>query len=241
MAALASASSDQSLPNRATSRLTVQPKDLVVPNLDLSFGPTHLLSRASLKFLSSKTYCLHGRNGTGKTTLLRAISERTIPGLPPFMTSVLVRQEILPSELTVREFMLSFDERMEILDERLEAADAADEEAVAGLCDAISNLELEQEDPAGMRGALGLFAAGGLEGKVLSELSGGERKRVALAVAALVRPDVLMLDEPNNHLDQAGIGMLREFLGVSKGRERARGTGAASEASTTNEGCLFGG
>lgn len=217
MAALASASSDQSLPNRATSRLTVQPKDLVVPNLDLSFGPTHLLSRASLKFLSSKTYCLHGRNGTGKTTLLRAISERTIPGLPPFMTSVLVRQEILPSELTVREFMLSFDERMEILDERLEAADAADEEAVAGLCDAISNLELEQEDPAGMRGALGLFAAGGLEGKVLSELSGGERKRVALAVAALVRPDVLMLDEPNNHLDQAGIGMLREFLGGEQG------------------------
>ncbi|MBP6382860.1 MAG: ATP-binding cassette domain-containing protein [Pseudomonadales bacterium] len=152
-----------------------------------------LLDRASLTVTQGERIGLIGRNGTGKSSLLRVITgvvalDDGVLRLPDGIRVVLVEQEPeLPPAATLRESLVLRGDFEAIHDDkerwRLEAR--LDEYA--------HRLQLNEDAD-------------------MARLSGGERKRAALALALALEPDLLLLDEPTNHLDIEGITLLEELL-----------------------------
>jgi len=173
-------------------------------------------------------YGLIGRNGCGKTTLLRRIARRQLPGLPNLRYGY-VAQELVGSEDSVLEVACSGDAEYQALlkaratlEQSLTAGDADDSE-MAELTEDFATVMQRLDEveeffgKEGLRGhardvLLGLqFTPEMLEMPTRS-LSGGWRMRLALAQALLSRADCLLLDEPTNHLDFAGVLWLQHFL-----------------------------
>ena len=179
----------------------------------------------NLVIKSGCRYFLAGRNGVGKSTLLKAIANRDngLEDFPESVTTYLFDQELrCMSDVRENEAVAEYVMRRSM--SRLEAlrAQAADlersgsmrseddamgaEEACERLCEIYDLLDdLEGEAAAReeeVRALLkGLGFRGGRENAAISSLSGGWRARVGLACALLQRPQLLLLDEPTNHLD----------------------------------------
>jgi ATP-binding cassette subfamily F protein uup len=166
---------------------------LSIDNAELAYGLHPLLDRASLTVTQGERIGLIGRNGTGKSSLLRVITgvvalDDGVLRLPDGIRVVLVEQEPeLPPAATLRESLVLRGDFEAIHDDkerwRLEAR--LDEYA--------HRLQLNEDAD-------------------MARLSGGERKRAALALALALEPDLLLLDEPTNHLDIEGITLLEELL-----------------------------
>ena len=166
---------------------------LTLAAAQLAYGDLPLLDRASLTVLEGDRIGLIGRNGTGKSSLLRVIA-----GLAALddgelkvrdgLSVALVEQEPeLPGAPTLRESLAQRGGIGEIHDERERWR------AEARLVESLHRF--------------------GLDGAIAPDvLSGGERKRGALALALALQPELLLLDEPTNHLDIEGIGRLEELL-----------------------------
>ena len=159
-----------------------------------SFGTTTVLDGVSLGVGAGERIGVVGRNGGGKSTLLRlVVGDETPDAGRVTRTGGLQLARVdqrgdLPAGTSVREYVVG---------------DAAEHEWAgdAAVRNVLSGLGLE---------AVGLDAD-------VARLSGGERRRVALA-AALVRPaDLVVLDEPTNHLDVEGIGWLAAHLREHRG------------------------
>jgi ATP-binding cassette subfamily F protein uup len=162
-------------------------------NMQLAFGDLPLLDGASLSVQRGDKLGLIGRNGSGKSSLLKLIagSIHADDGLiqrEDGLYCVAVEQE---PHLTERESLyLSLLARADL--------SASPEEPAAW------------QTLADIRAWLDRF---GLEpDRPLQGLSGGERKRAALALAFALKPDLLLLDEPTNHLDLAAIRLLEESM-----------------------------
>ncbi|WP_067653143.1 ABC-F family ATP-binding cassette domain-containing protein [Nocardia harenae] len=166
-----------------------------------SFGITPLLDGVSLGVHAGERIGVVGLNGGGKTTLLEVLT-----GLEPpdagrvsrvggLRMAVVTQRGVLPAGATVGSVVL---------------AGLADE---AGFAHAGELAEHEYAANPRIRGVLdGIGIAGlGLETPV-DALSGGERRRVALAAALVRELDLLVLDEPTNHLDVEGVQWLAEHL-----------------------------
>ncbi|WP_067892717.1 ABC-F family ATP-binding cassette domain-containing protein [Nocardia vaccinii] len=165
-----------------------------------SFGITPLLDQVSLGVQEGERIGVVGLNGGGKTTLLEVMTgiEQPDSGRVSRMNglrmAVVTQRGVLPEDATVGEVVLAGL-----------ADDAADGEPVVA--------EHEWAADPRIRNVIeGIGIAGlGMDASV-TNLSGGERRRVALA-AALVRDlDLLVLDEPTNHLDVEGVQWLAEHL-----------------------------
>jgi ATP-binding cassette subfamily F protein uup len=161
---------------------------------ELAFGAHPLLDRADLAVESGERLGLIGRNGTGKSSLLEVIAGRIALDSgelqrPPGLRIVAVRQEPeLPSAATLRESLARWCEADAITDDRERwALDARIVEQLHRF-----GLDDGAVSPAG--------------------LSGGERKRAALAAAFALEPQLLLLDEPTNHLDIEAIERLERRL-----------------------------
>ncbi|HEX2074976.1 MAG TPA: ABC-F family ATP-binding cassette domain-containing protein [Geodermatophilus sp.] len=155
-------------------------------------GTTVLLEEVSLGIAAGERIGVVGRNGSGKSTLLGVLTGREEPDSGrvtrrgDLAVGVLDQSGTLPPGATVRDVVLP---ESLFAAEHEWAADAAVRSVLAGL-------ELDR---------LGLDAP-------VAPMSGGERRRVALA-AQLVRPlDLLVLDEPTNHLDVEGVAWLAEYV-----------------------------
>ena len=180
---------------RGLKRQTLQPKDINLSNISLDYDSRNLLERGELKFINgNRCYGLLGRNGSGKTTLLRAMNGKVIPGFPRALSSVLIPQEVLPDERDVSSFIRSFDGRIEKYEKLLEEEENPEE--IERLCQLMADLDDTTDGEHGIDFALRTFSVEHLIDEPMEALSGGERKRVALAGAVLAKPDVLMLDEP---------------------------------------------
>jgi ABC transport system ATP-binding/permease protein len=166
---------------------------LTLRNAELAYGLHPLLDRASFVIEERERVGLIGRNGTGKSSLLKVIT-----GLAPLddgelatqdgLKVVLVEQEpVLPQAETVRDSLVARGGIDQIHDER-----------ERWRVDARLSEFLQR---------LGVVAD-----RVPETTSGGERKRAALALALALQPDLLLLDEPTNHLDIDGITSLEELL-----------------------------
>jgi len=192
-------------------------------NLDavsLEFGERVLLREASMQIEAGERVCLIGRNGAGKTSLLRLIAGEIEPdsGRIQYAAGLGISQlrQELPTELerTVSDIVTDglASLRDLIADYRRRAGDKPNDRELRELASVQQQIEarggwnIEQQVQT-MLTTLDLPAE-----RTLGELSGGWRRRVALARALVSQPDLLLLDEPTNHLDLDTIAWLENHV-----------------------------
>lgn len=206
----------------SSSVLETEPFELPNPG-----GGENLLDDVCLRMVPGHRYGLIGRNGKGKSTLLRWFASRRIKGLPKLLSVHYVAQEIplalMNEGLQPCDMVLRADvERQTLLadlaklEERSRGADADDAGAAAmEMAGVHEKLLLIDADGAEGRARAMLVSLGfsdALLNRKMKDLSGGWRVRVALASALFAKPDVLLLDEPTNHLAIDGVLWLQRTL-----------------------------
>jgi len=194
----------------------------------LAFGHVALLDHADFSLETGERVGLIGRNGTGKSSLLKIISGRSKldDGLLVMQQNVKIayveQEPVFDPEMTVFDAVaLGMGDQQAMLAEYESLTGQFGQGNDEALMDRMHDLQakLDATDAWNLGnkvettlGRLGLAGAA-----TMGTLSGGMQKRVALAVALVSGPDVLLLDEPTNHLDFTSIqwleGLLREFRG----------------------------
>lgn len=191
--------------------------DMEIEGVTLYAGSQELISSATLKLSHGTKYGLIGRNGVGKSTMLRAINARTIP-IPNFIFVIHVEQEIDGDDTTALNAVLKVDKEREWLlakEKELLEKPVDEPEGPISLNEVYERLEELDSDSAESRAASVLHGLGfddEMQNKKTREFSGGWRMRIALAQALFLEPDLLLLDEPTNHLDVNALTWLEEFL-----------------------------
>lgn len=201
---------------------------LKLSNACLAYGHVPLLDHADFLLDPGERVALIGRNGTGKSSLLAALAAGSgrgrlddgeawvqpgirvgyVPQEPPFDVQATVFQTVISGMGKASELLAEYHAVSHQM-----AEGEGDHEA---LLDRMSTLQHEMEST----GAWSYEAAAervidrfGLDPDAsVGTLSGGQKKRLALAQALAVAPDVLLLDEPTNHLDIAAIEWLEKML-----------------------------
>ncbi len=188
---------------------------LVLEKVTLRLGGRLLLENASMRLAAGQRMALVGRNGTGKTSLLRLIAGELAPDAGEIRLRRGVRvgrvaQEAPGGEITPLEAVLASDRERSRLLARAAAAREAME--IAEVHERLADIGAEAAPARAARILRGLgFAEEELE-RPLREFSGGWRMRVALAALLFLEPDLLLLDEPTNHLDLEAAAWLEEHL-----------------------------
>lgn len=206
-------------PSRTGASMDVEAGDIVI-----FAGKQELFYNAVLRLTHGQKYGLVGRNGVGKSTLLRAIADRDgrVP-IPDHMSLWHVEQEIKGDDTSVLQSVLEADrERTWLLEKEEQLCNVEDdgsgeEPKIDGvtLMEVYERLEELGNEDAEARAAVvlaGLGFSAADQQRPTREFSGGWRMRVALAQALFVQPDLLLLDEPTNHLDVPAVTWLEEFL-----------------------------
>jgi len=196
-------------------------------NAQLAFGHVALLDRADFSIEAGERVGLIGRNGAGKSSLLKIVAGLSRPddGLitrQQDLTTVYVPQEpVFEPEHTVFDVVASGLTAVSALVAEYEAvvhelADAPEGERHDELLGHLNTLQSSLDTIDGWNWATRVATTLDqitLDGNALmGSLSGGMQKRVSLARALVVQPDVLLLDEPTNHLDFEAIRWLETFL-----------------------------
>jgi ABC transport system ATP-binding/permease protein len=192
---------------------------LTLSNAHLAFGHVPLLDGADFSLEAGERVGLIGRNGTGKSSLLKILAGMDRPDDGVLQVQSGVRVVYVPQEPDFDHTKTVFDTVAEGVAEarelraRFEAhAPGEDLDALQTRLEALNGWTWERRVDETLQ-RLRLEPAG-----VISQLSGGTKKRVALARALVEQPDVLLLDEPTNHLDLDAIewlaGLLKAFRGA---------------------------
>jgi len=197
---------------------------LTLDGVSLAFGMHPLLDNASLNIESGERVCLLGRNGEGKSTLLKIVADEVTPdgGVVRLEEGAVlsVLPQNLPAEDTRTAYEVvagAFPETGALLAEFHTLSQAADETSLERMMkvqerlEALDGWRLDQKVGA-------ILAQYGVDpDQRLNTLSGGWQRRVLLARALVAEPDILLLDEPTNHLDVPAIAWLEEALGQFRG------------------------
>ncbi|XP_011497559.1 PREDICTED: ATP-binding cassette sub-family F member 3 [Ceratosolen solmsi marchali] len=201
---------------------TNRTNDIRIENFDVAYGDRVLLQGADLTLAFGRRYGLVGRNGLGKTTLLRMISGKQLQ-IPSHVRVLHVEQEVAGDDTSALESVLQSDqERSELLSREAElqaaieresgkANDALDEE-LAKVFEAMQMAEVEKAPAKASTILSGLGFSVERQSWPTKAFSGGWRMRLALARALFSRPDLLLLDEPTNMLDIKAILWLERYL-----------------------------
>ncbi|WP_130804144.1 ATP-binding cassette domain-containing protein [Acinetobacter ihumii] len=194
---------------------------ITLRDVQLAFGGPALLDGANFVLERGERVCLIGRNGEGKSTLLKLIEGSLLPdrgevSIQNGLTVSMLAQDVPMDSGKVADIVADgAGEAATVLKDYHEASDACvlgDMEA----CDRMGHLQhkLDQLDGWALENKVNtILGKMGLDPNAdLADLSGGRKRRVLLARALLTQPDILLLDEPTNHLDVESIEWLEKFL-----------------------------
>jgi ATP-binding cassette, subfamily F, member 3 len=206
---------------------------LRVDRLALMYGATEVLSDLTFQVEPRQRLGIVGANGSGKSSLLKAISGDVVPTAGSLTLAPRARTAYLAQELEAgphesvyadalhsRPDIIGLRQRLEGLEAAMARASGPEQ---AALVDDYGNVQHEYERLDGYaydnRVAEVLHGVGLTESDQAlppSALSGGQRRRLALARLLLQDADLLLLDEPTNHLDLEAIEWLEDFLRLSR-------------------------
>ncbi|MFW6292835.1 MAG: ribosomal protection-like ABC-F family protein [Spirochaetota bacterium] len=195
-----------------------------INNLSHDYAGTVVLTGITATILPGQHIGIVGANGCGKTTLVRILSGELEPtsgsvtsdpgtriGYVPQSMELAgartVGEYLLADVLSLREELRRLEHAMGEPTDRLEQI-LRDYETVRESYDTVHG-DTAEERAERLLGELGLTA--GLD-QALATLSGGEQNVLALGRAVILQPDLIILDEPGNHLDFAGLAWLEEYL-----------------------------
>jgi ATP-binding cassette subfamily F protein uup len=193
-------------------------------NLTVSFGGPLLLDDVGITIDKKERICLLGRNGEGKSTLLRILSGQVKPDkgevekIPDFRVAKLDQEIPVGVEGTVFDLVAKgLGSEANLLREYNVAlqklGESPEDEKLGEEVDRLQS-ELDRTDGWTLdhRIASVIDQVGLVADETFDTLSGGNKSRAMLAQALVSEPHLLILDEPTNHLDFAGIRWLEEFL-----------------------------
>ena len=188
---------------------------LQIENLTYRIGPRVLFDGASAAVPAGHRVGLVGRNGTGKTTLLKLImreleADGGSVSVPPRWRIGVTRQEAPEGDGTLVDAVLAADTELRAL--TAEAETATDPDRIARIHERLAEKDAHSAASRAARILAGLGFDEAAQQRSLSEFSGGWRMRVMLASLLFTRPDLLLLDEPTNHLDLEAALWLEEYL-----------------------------
>uniref|UniRef100_A0A6M2DKN6 ATP-binding cassette sub-family F member 3 n=1 Tax=Xenopsylla cheopis TaxID=163159 RepID=A0A6M2DKN6_XENCH len=198
-------------------------QDIRIENFDVAYGDRVLLQAADLVLAFGRRYGFVGRNGLGKTTLLRMISGKQLH-IPSHVSVLHVEQEVVGDDTPALESVLQCDlVRESLLQKEKELTKAVNNKTndkVEGdlsseLSEVYAQLQMIEADKAPARASVilnGLGFSPEMQSRATKTFSGGWRMRLALARALFSRPDLLLLDEPTNMLDIKAIIWLENYL-----------------------------
>ncbi|KAG5889243.1 hypothetical protein JTB14_006379 [Gonioctena quinquepunctata] len=195
-------------------------QDIRIENFDVAYGDRVLLQGADLVLAFGRRYGLVGRNGLGKSTLLRMISGGQLR-IPSHISILHVEQEVVGDDTLALDSVLECDTvREELLKTEKEISSAinsgsADPDLNTQLTEVYTQLQNIEADKAPAKASIilnGLGFTSEMQQKPTKTFSGGWRMRLALARALFSRPDLLLLDEPTNMLDIKAIIWLENYL-----------------------------
>lgn len=228
---------------------------ITLKDISVSFGGDPVLDGIAFQLEPGQRVCLLGRNGEGKTTLMKVISGELSPDKGAIQRQSDLKVARLPQDVpdsfsgtvfdVVAEGLGIMGEAITDYHHALVGADRGSSEALRELGEAQHRLE-----------ALGAWDLNNQVDTVLTRmgldsesrvdtLSGGMKRRVLLARALVGKPDILLLDEPTNHLDIDSINWLEGFLARFKGtlffvtHDRAFMRGLATRILELDRGAIF--
>ena len=188
---------------------------LTITDLSVRLAGRLLIDHASVQIVPGARVGLVGRNGTGKSTLFRAIrgelaSESGTIGVPPRWRVGSLAQEAPNGPDSLLEVVLKADlERDALL---REAETTTDPHRIAEIQTRLVDIDAHSAPARAAAILSGLGFSSPDQRRPVAEFSGGWRMRVALAATLFAAPDLLLLDEPTNYLDLEGTLWLEDHL-----------------------------
>src|SRR5262245_11278233 len=198
-----------------------------------AYGAQEVLRGVTFQINPGEHVGLVGRNGAGKTTILRMIAGAETPDngaverLRGFRYGALAQQVDFRGELTVIDSALEVFEKLRSLETKMREMEHTMTESSGAELDRVMHEYSEAQQTYEHEGGfsyharaeavlLGLGFTKDEFGKRAENLSGGEKNRLGLARLLLIEPDILLLDEPTNHLDVEAVEWLEDFLSEYK-------------------------
>lgn len=197
---------------------------ITITDLGLSFSGQSLFSNVNLLFAAGNCYGVIGANGAGKSTFLKLLSRELEPTKGEISINSKLRMSVLKqnhhafNEYTVLDTIVMGNPRLYEISKQKDALyakeDFSDEDGMLA-----ANLEAEFTELNGWDSeteASRLLQGLGVDNSILysqmSTLTGAEKVKVLLASALFGQPDIILLDEPTNDLDNKSIAWLEDFL-----------------------------
>ncbi|GAA6206683.1 MULTISPECIES: ABC transporter ATP-binding protein [Thalassotalea] len=195
---------------------------------ELAFGEDSILDKAELTIKTGERVCLVGKNGAGKSSLMKVLMGKQTLDDGTMLISNNVKLAMLEQDppescsMTVFDYVAQgVEENAELIKQYHAIIHLIDEDPSEDNLNKLANVQqqLDQanawQDEQRIEKVLTTLALDA--DKMVSDLSGGWLRKLALAKALVSEPDVLLLDEPTNHLDISSVLWLEQFLKDFKG------------------------